>query len=189
MPKTSGVNRADIAELAFVANDLRYEGSFVFLLPDALTDAVRRARDELALQDGFPAQPVPHMTLQFLGVCTGYELRRSHDHLATHVPQPPAVRFTGLSSFGQDGDVRNVHIAVEPSDQIDAARALVREHYLELPWARAALRDEWPFRPHVSVLDGVALREVPQLPADLVPVELVTLGRATILLRQIDGLR
>jgi len=180
------MSRVDVAELAFVANDLYYEGSFAFLLPDALADAVRRAQDGLMLSSGLPAQPVPHLTLQYLGRCTGYQLRRNHEHLAACVPQPPVVRFTGVSVFSEDGIIRNVHLAVEASAELDAARVLVRKRYLELPWGSAALRGEWPYRPHVSILDGVALRNMPHLAADLMPSEPVRLARATILVRHVE---
>jgi 2'-5' RNA ligase len=183
------VNRVDVVELAFVADDMRYEASFVFLLPDAVGDAIRRVQDEWALKHGTPAQPSPHLTLQYLGVCDGAKLRGAHKHFEGHVPQPPTVLLEGCSSFVERGIVRNVHIVVESSADLQGIRESVRKRYLELPWAFAALRDEWPFKPHISILEGVTLSDVPEVTAGHIPAGLVPLARAAILARQVGDLR
>lgn len=138
----------------------RYEMALVGTLPEAVSSEIQRLRRRLLIAVGGSApQLPPHLTILYLGIMSPSEALRTWAHMAAFRHPSVCAEVGSVGTFKSGAHIVNLHVRIEPIAQLQILHDAARIHYESLPWAISARRSAHDFVPHVSILDGVHLRE------------------------------
>ena len=98
----------------------RCEAAFVLLLSSPLNDRILQLREACKALGDPEAQPVPHITVLFLGSRTPAQLWRAADVIESILVRPMGVTLGSFGLFGSGPLVRNLHCRLGPSPDITA---------------------------------------------------------------------